>query len=136
MENYLLDTSALFTLRDNEPGAGEVENILRMAQAHKAVVFVSFMSFMEVLYGVWRAQGQGEAYRAFFEMKMLPIKKIDSSDAILFRAGEIKATYPLSVADSWVAATAIEEEAILVHKDPEFEPLKDRLKLKTLPYKK
>lgn len=90
---------------------------------------------MELYYLVWRNQGKGAAHRAFLELKMLPIKKIDPTDMILFHAGEVKATYPLSVADSWIAATAIDQKAMLVHKDPEFEPLGERLSLKALPYK-
>ncbi len=41
----------------------------------------------------------------------------------------------LSVCDSWIAATAIAEEAVLVHKDPEFEQVKAIVRLKALPYK-
>ena len=42
----------------------------------------------------------------------------------------------VSVADSWIIATALENGAPLVHKDPEFEQVKDRLSLFPLPYKK
>ncbi len=135
MEIYVFDTSAILTLRENEAGADIVEGILRKAQSRKAQVYVSFMSMMEVFYCSWRAEGKGAAHRTFLEMKMLPFHRVDVNDAILFLAGEIKGTYSLSLADSWIAATAIEREAVLVHKDPEFEPLKDRIELKSLPYK-
>lgn len=135
MENYALDTSALITLREDEEGADLVEDILRRAMVGKACVFVSFISYMEMLYCTWRAEGKGPAHRTFLELKMLPIERVDVIDAVLFLAGEIKATCSLSLADSWVAATALHHKAILVHKDPEFEPLQDRIRLKSLPYK-
>ena len=135
MENYVLDTSAILTLREDEPGAAFVEGLLRKTLTRKAKVYASFMSFMEVLYCSWRAEGREVAHRTFLELKMLPIHRVDVSESILFCAGEIKGTYSLSLADSWIAATAIDKNAVLVHKDPEFEPLKDRLVLKGLPYK-
>jgi predicted nucleic acid-binding protein len=39
------------------------------------------------------------------------------------------ARYRISVADAWIAATAKVHHLNLVHKDPEFEPLKDELTL-------
>jgi predicted nucleic acid-binding protein len=135
MERYLLDTSALVAFREDEPGSDLVEEILQQAKAKKALIFTSFLSFMEVFYCTWRVDGKGAAYRAYLELKMLPVKRIDVTDPILFLAGEIKATGSLSLADSWIAATAIDHQATLVHKDPEFDQLKDRLPLKALPYK-
>ena len=37
MKVYLLDTSALLTLRDNEPGAGRVAELLEKALRDEAV---------------------------------------------------------------------------------------------------
>ena len=53
---------------------------------------------------------------------------------LLIRAASIKATHRLSLADAWIAATALELDATLVHKDPEFEKLLE-LKEERLPYK-
>jgi predicted nucleic acid-binding protein len=39
----------------------------------------------------------------------------------LKRAATIKATHPLSLADACIAASALEEGAVLVHKDSEFQ---------------
>jgi hypothetical protein len=51
------------------------------------------------------------------------------------KAIEIKATQSLCVCDSWIVATAMDLNAILVHKDPEFEQMRGAMKLKALPYK-
>ncbi len=131
---YILDTSALFSLRNEEPGVERVAGLLRHSEKG-GMVGASFMSFMEFFYCIWRVEGHGEALRAYLELKMLPLKRVESSEKILLLAGEIKANYSLSLGDSWVAATAMNENAILVHKDPEFEPLKDQLRLEALPYK-
>jgi len=68
--------------------------------------------------------------------RLLPVEQVDVTEAILATASELKANYRISVADSWIIATAINRSAVLVHKDPEFEALSDRVALKTLPYKK
>jgi len=44
---------------------------------------------------------------------------------ILDIAARIKGHGKLSVADSWIGATAIAYGATLVHEDPEFEPFKE-----------
>jgi len=45
--------------------------------------------------------------------------------------GKIKSTF----ADAWVAATAVLYDSTLVHKDPDFEKLEDKVKVLKLPYK-
>jgi predicted nucleic acid-binding protein len=51
----------------------------------------------------------------------LPIQWVHESPELLLRMAELKASYPLSLADAWIAASALEANAILVHKDPEFD---------------
>lgn len=135
METFLLDTSALFTLRYDEPGAAEVQSVLSESRAGRVVCLISFISSMEYLYSVWRQEGKEVALKAYLQLKSLPFERVDTSESLILLAGEIKATHSLSLADSWVAATALEKKATLVHKDPEFEPLKGRISLKALPYK-
>lgn len=131
----VLDTSALFCLKDNETGAEEVVKILeRAGEAHP--VYVSFASLTEYFYIIYQELGREEAYRAYLELKMLPLRMVESDESLRLLAGEMKALFPLSFADAWIAATAERLGAELVHKDPEFENLSKRLSLKPLPYKK
>lgn len=131
---WVLDTSALIALKENEPGAGVVEKILRR-EGRRGNVFVSFMSLMEFRYIVLRAEGPASADEAFALLKQLPFRVLESDEALGRSAAAIKASTPLSVADAWVAATAERLGAVLVHKDPEFEPLKNKIHLQALPYK-
>jgi len=50
---YVLDTSAILTLREDEEGADQVEKILREAEAGTAEVYGPFMMYMEAYYRVW-----------------------------------------------------------------------------------
>jgi predicted nucleic acid-binding protein len=132
---YLLDTSAVLTLWNDEEGADDVEFILRQSESGKVIVYASFMTYMEAYYRVHREEGLQSAKNIYAEMKSLPIYKLNPDDAILLCAGSIKANYRLSVADAWIVASAIEKEATLVHKDPEYEQLKDMVSMMILPYK-
>lgn len=134
-EKFVLDTSALFCLKQDEEGAAEVESILEKA-GKSGRVYTSFASWMEYFYVTYRELGRERAYRAYLELKMLPLHVVESEESLGLLAGELKATYPLSFADAWVAATAIQWEARLVHKDPEFELIGKRVPLHSLPYKK
>lgn len=129
-KSCVLDTSALFCLRDNEDGAGKVESVLR----HKTV-YLSFVSLTEYFYILYQKQGRDEAYRAYLELKIMPVTIVESNESLRLLAGEIKALFPVSFADAWVAATAESLGVELIHKDPEFESLSDRLVLNPLPYK-
>lgn len=53
MKRYLLDTSALLTLRDDEPGAERVAELLGLSQQGSVKCFGCFLSLMEVLYRIW-----------------------------------------------------------------------------------
>ena len=134
-KRYLLDTSAILALRGDEPGADDVESILRKSESGEAEVYVSFMSYMEAYYRIWRLEGEESAKRMYAELLSLPVFRIDVNDGILLRAGAIKANYRLSVADSWIIASAMEIKVSLVHKDPEFEQVEDIVSLIFLPYK-
>jgi predicted nucleic acid-binding protein len=123
MKRYLLDTSALLTLRDDEPGAQRVADLLTLASQRKAKCFGCFMSLMEVLYRVWKDENEQAAQQAYQQCLALPIEWLQSSESLLQQAAQLKATHRLSLADAWIAACAIEQDAILVHKDPEFTPL-------------
>lgn len=123
MKRYCLDTSALLALRDNEAGADQVAEILYETQQVNAQCFGCFISLMEVFYRVWKDESKQEGQLAYQQCLSLPIEWIHEHRILLEKAAEIKACHPLSLADAWIAATAILQGAILVHKDPEFETL-------------
>lgn len=121
----LLDTSALLALRDNEAGANRVADLLAASAAAPALTAVGcFMSRMEVLYRVWKDEGERAGRLAHEQLLALPMRWVEASDGLLFQAAAVKACHPLSVADAWIAAAAQLEGACLVHKDPEFRVIK------------
>ena len=121
MSSFLLDTSALLALRDDEPGAERVAYLLQSAADSGINCHGCFISLMEVLYRVWKDEGEEAGRSAYRVCQRLPITWLHESAPLLERAAEIKARFPLSLADAWIAAAAFELAATLVHKDPEYE---------------
>jgi len=112
----LLDTSALLTLRDDEPGAARVEEALEQPGR----CYACFLSRMEVLYRVWKDEDERAGRLAYEQLKALPLQWVEASEPLLEQAASIKARYSLSLADAWIAAAAQQVGATLLHKDPEF----------------
>ena len=104
MNRYLLDTSALLTLRDDEAGAEDVANILYQAQDQEGECFACFMTLMELLYRVWRDESESAGRLAYEQCQSLPITWIHEDRMLLEKAAEIKAIYRLSLADAMIHA--------------------------------
>lgn len=135
-DRWVLDTSAVFCLKDNASGADKVEEILEKSKSKHAHAYISFMTMMEYLYIFLMKYGDELAHRAYLELTLLPISIVESNEDLRFLAAQLKANHNISVADAWIAATAVKMDAILVHKDPEFESVKHLVKCLSLPYKK
>jgi predicted nucleic acid-binding protein len=118
---FLLDTSALLTLRDDEPGAGWVEEALEQPGR----CYACFLSRMEVLYRVWKDEDERAGRLAYEQLKALPLHWVEASEPLLEQAASIKALHSLSLADAWIAAAAQQVGATLLHKDPEFRAIAD-----------
>lgn len=135
-EIYVLDTSAIFALTKGEDGSDAVEKILTLAGKGECTVYLSFASFMEIYYIAWMAKGESAARELLILVKSLPMHRVDSNERLALSAGRIKALHRLSVADAFVAATAIDKNAVLVHKDPELKVISQYTKILELPFKK
>lgn len=133
MRHYLLDTSALLTLRDDEPGADRVADLLGLAGLGKARCSGCFISLMEVFYRVWKDEGKAAGRLAYEQCLALPVEWVHESPELLEAAAAVKAEHAVSLADAWIAASARLAGAVLVHKDPEFATLP--LAQDVLPYK-
>ena len=121
-KRYVLDTSAIFAYTKGEQGSKTIQDILEAAKKKKGVaVYISFITLMELYYITWQAKNDDAAKELVVLVKSLPLEVVNPHERLTLMAGRIKANCRLSVADSFVAATALDMDALLVHKDPEFE---------------
>jgi len=120
---FVLDTSAVFCLLNDEPGADRVESILQAARAEppQASVLLPFMALMELHYHLLRVHPAETAREILNRVQFWPVVIVESDPVWRTHAAEVKATGNLSVADAWMAGLATLRDALLVHKDPEFD---------------
>ena len=132
-ERYLLDTSAVLTLLEDEEGAERVERLLRDAESE---VLLPFLALLETYYITFQEQSEATAGQRYALLKQLPVTFLWSVDEpTLLTAARFKAQYHLSLADALIASFAHQHGAVLVHKDPEFEALAGQVRQEPLPYK-
>jgi len=130
-DRYLLDTSAILTLMEDEDGADRVEEILQDGQ-----VLIPFPVLLEVYYISLQEKSEPVADERYALVRHLPVTEIWSVDEpTLLTAARLKARFRVSFADALIAAFAARQQATLVHKDPEFEALADHVQQEPLPYK-
>ena len=128
---YLLDTSALLTFIEDEPGSDRVEEVLK-----DAAILLPWPVLMEIYYITLQEKGRAEADRRYALLRQLRAEILWAMDEpILLTAARLKAEHHVSLADAVVAAFAIRNNAVLIHKDPEFDVLAGLLPMEALPYR-
>lgn len=128
---FVLDTSALLALIEDEEGASRVEEVIRTS-----TVVLPAVALMELFYILRQERGDAEAYQFYAQTREVAdeiVWKLD--EATLLTAGRFKADYQVSLADAWIAATAVQQGGILLHKDPEFQTLRGQVRMEALPFK-
>lgn len=133
---YVLDTSAIIALLEDESGAARVESLLKQAKHGSINIYISFITLAECYYICAQQQGEDAAVELTAYIKSLSVTVIESEEKLTLTAGQIKTANRLSLGDAFIAATASAVSGILVHKDPEFEQLVNSVQLENLPYKK
>jgi len=130
---HVLDTSAVMAVLQEEPGSDQVTELLTLASEGERLL-LPFMALMEVEYHLRRRHGAQDLNNVLAMIASWPVRVEESTPEWGHAAASVKANYRLSAADAWIAALAITHDARLVHKDPEFDPIRE-LQHFRLPYK-
>ena len=122
--NYILDSFAILAFLKGEEGSNKVEELLRNAENGKTQLFMHAINLGEIFYTVFKQAGEIQALSAYSKVRQYPVEFLfDLSESFLLRASSLKGTYPISYADAFAVATAIEKSGILVTGDPELKRL-------------
>lgn len=124
MPRYVLDTSALLCYLRDEAGADQVFDILSSKSSDTRMHRVNLG---EIYYGILRKDGERKANEVYGFLVQYPVHYLeDLSDPFLVTVGRLKVHYGLGFADSFAAAAAVLNNAILVTKDNDFRPLEKK----------
>lgn len=132
MKNIVVDSVALIAFLRQEKGYLKVKKLLEKAKADKVRLFLCWLNLGEIYYQVWRKLGQEDAQKSLSLIKKLPIELVSVSNELVLQAAEIKAQFPIALADCFVAALAQETKACILTADPEFKKLKSKVSLEWL----
>lgn len=84
---YLLDTSVLLTLIEDEAGADWIEQLLRTAP-----ILIPWMCVFEVTYSTQQERDVTGTERRYARIKSLPVTHVwEHHEALLFTAARLKA---------------------------------------------
>lgn len=129
---YVLDSFALLAYLQDEPVASRVERLLENAGKEKCRLFLSIINLGELLYMTERRGGVAKAQDALALIRQLAIEIVSADEQTVFAAAHIKANHPLSYADAFVVATAVQKNAVILSGDPEFQSVETIVKVEWL----
>ena len=131
--NYVLDSFAMLAFLADEPGAGQVRDLLEFGEQHAGSLWMSVINVGECLYIVEREHGLTAAHRVIAALAQLPVSEAIANRERTFAAAHIKAHHKLSFADAFAVALAREKLATVVTGDPEFKQVETQVPVFWLP---
>jgi predicted nucleic acid-binding protein len=120
MKRIVLDASALITFFEDRPGAGKVEELIRLGVEGKRQLLMSVVNWGEVYYSTWRAKGPGVARKVLEDIAQLPIEIVDADLELTRTAAELRAEHKVPYADCFAAALAVSRSASIATSDRDF----------------
>lgn len=129
MSGYLFDSHALLAFFQNEPGAAIVAERLRSSMEQDLDRLICVINVGEILYLTKRRFGDSKKLEILSLIHQLGFKQLSAPDALVFQAAEYKAQYAISYADCFALACAIENSAVLITGDPEFQAVSHLVKI-------
>ena len=120
MRNYLFDAFPLLCWLQEEPGYELIDDLLTEAETGKSSISIHIINLGEVFYRLCRVSGMKRGEEILDKIRMLPIQILSISDEEVMEAAKIKAKYPISYADAFAVAKALQSGATVVTGDPEY----------------
>jgi ribonuclease VapC len=131
MSALVLDSFALLAYFRDEPGAGAVEKLLEQA-TDGAPLHMTEVNYAEVKYVLVRREGATQWEAAASVLQSLPVTFHPVTRPLASLAADLKARFPISLADACAAALAKSMRAQLVTGDPEFKALAKEVSVRWL----
>lgn len=131
--DYVLDSFALLALFQDEPGADQVDQLLRGAQRGQVYLAMTVINLGEVIYRTIREKGLARADEVLARIEELAIKIVDVDRELALTAAYLKGSHRLAYAGCMVAALAQRVDGTIVTGDPDFHQLESVVSVQWLP---
>jgi len=125
----LFDSHALMAFFQNERGSETVLKFLKKTKNNKIAPLICVINLGEILYLTKRRFGNAKKIEILGRIHQLSFNLIPVTNDLVFDAAEIKAEYPISYADCFAVACAINLSAEIVTGDPDFKKVEHLVKI-------
>jgi ribonuclease VapC len=122
-KRIVFDAHAILRWTQKEPGYQKVKSLMVACREGSVSGYMNRINLGEVHYKTIRALGPEGAKDFMENFLRLPIAIVLPDEALIWKASELKAQYPISYADCFAAATALVHNAAVLTGDPEFKKL-------------
>ena len=122
-KRIVFDAHAILRWAQKESGYQKVKSLMISCREGSASGYMNRFNLGEVHYKTIRVLGLEGAKDFMENFVRLPITIILPDEALIWKATELKAQYPISYADCFAAATALIHNASVLTGDPEFRKL-------------
>jgi len=125
----LFDSFALLRFFQKEPGGEKVKVLLEECLRTESPPLLNAVNLGELIYIVQRRFGAAKKLEMLAHIHRLGFVILPCPNDLIFRAAELKARYPISYADAFALASAVEHGAAVVTGDPEFRQVEHLIKV-------
>jgi predicted nucleic acid-binding protein len=122
-KRIVFDAHAILRWMQKEPGYQKVKSLMVACREGNVSGYINRINLGEVHYKTIRVLGLEGAKDFMENFLRLPIAIVLPDEALIWKAAELKAQYPISYADCFAAATALIHNASVLTGDPEFKKL-------------
>lgn len=122
-KRIVFDAHAILRWTQKESGYQKVKSLMVACREGSASGYMNRINLGEVHYKTIRVLGPEGAKDFMENFLRLPITIVLPDEALIWKAAELKAQYPISYADCFAAATALIYNADLLTGDPEFKKM-------------
>jgi ribonuclease VapC len=131
MATKVLDSYALLSFFQDEPGADEVEKLLAKAEAGTHKLLLCVVNWGEIYYNIARKLSPEIAEQKAKEIAGMAIElvPVDADLHLARQAALYKASGKLAYADAFAAALAKLRNAELITGDPDFKQVETEIKI-------
>ncbi|MFH0989227.1 MAG: type II toxin-antitoxin system VapC family toxin [bacterium] len=130
MKSTVLDSYAVITYLQRQPGYEEVATIFEECVTKDREVFLCIINWGEVIYQALRTGGEQKAILAEDVMRALPIDLVEANKELTLQAARLKAVHKMSYADCFAAAVAMKKKCELLTGDKEFKQVENGVKIR------
>ena len=129
MKNAVLDSFAVICYLFKEPGFEKVLDLLERASTQDIEILMSAPNWAELRYILACRLGEDEWEKLRTKLLALRIDVLPADRSLAEKAGKLKTTKKMSLADCFAAALAEERKAPVYTGDPEFKQVQDTIEV-------